>query len=381
MRIAVVRRECSLKKAGAERYCANLIRSLQRLGHDVTFVGETLDAALQPAIPFLPVATSSTLPWYRHHAFAQAAATTVRRRSFDIVHGLSRAHGLTTYRLTDPLQTHWVNVFYRPRWWRAVQHWNPRHQLILRLERELYGPRGPRRIIVQSALDGRLLGEYFGVDPARLRLVHNGVDLQTFTPGDEAERHECRAALGLDPHQPVIVFASMDFRRKGLATLLRGTAAVRHLRPTVLVIGQGDIRRYQQLSDQLGLGSRVRFLGRQSGLRRFYLAGDVFALPTIYEPFPNVNLEAWACGLPVITTRSCGTADLLQPGLHGQLLPDAWSVEELTGHLEWFFSRSSAERQALSQHCAALARQYPLERNALATLAVFEELRRDAAAA
>ncbi len=192
MRIAIVRRECSLKKAGAERYCVNLFRQLQKLGHDVTIVGEAIDEELRGEVAFLPVTVNHMTSWTKNQSFAENCATLVRQHGFDVVHGLSRVDGLDTYRLTDPLQTHWVNVYYRQPWNRWLQTWNPRHRAIFAIEKRLFGTTGPRRIIVQSQLDARLLRDYFGVPEERLRRVCNGVDTNLFHPGDGSDRHAVR---------------------------------------------------------------------------------------------------------------------------------------------------------------------------------------------
>jgi UDP-glucose:(heptosyl)LPS alpha-1,3-glucosyltransferase len=374
MRIAIVRRVCSLKKAGAERYCVNLFRQLQKLGHDVTIVGEAIDDELRAEVTFLPVPVIKLTSWTRNRSFFENAARVTAKPGFDIVHGLSRVGGLDTYRLTDPLQTHWLRMYYRGSWQQTLQRWNPRHRTLLDLEHRLFGPDGPRRIIVQSRLDARLLREEFGVTDERLP---NGVDLSVFSPDNSDDRSLVRKELGLTGDQPLLVFASMDFRRKGLDSLLRALSHSERRDARLMVLGDGDIGGYQRRAEQYGVSERVLFLGRQSQMRRYYRAGDLFVLPTIYEPFPNVNLEAMACGLPVITTATAGGADIVQEGVNGALIPDAWAVDELTDHIDRLLSLSAAERERMAAACIATARQFPVERNAREVAAVLEEAYRD----
>ncbi|HET6423416.1 MAG TPA: glycosyltransferase family 4 protein [Planctomycetaceae bacterium] len=377
MRIAVVRRECSLKKAGAERYCVNLFRQLQKLGHEVTIVGEAIDEELRQEVAYLPVPVNHTTSWTKNESFAVNAAVVVGRGKFDIVHGLSRVDGLDTYRLTDPLQTHWVNVYYRQPWNRWLQSWNPRHRAIFAIEKRLFGNNGPRRIIVQSQLDGRLLRDYFGVPEERLRRVCNGVDTNLFQPGDGSDRALVREELGLAAEQPLLIFASMDFRRKGLGSLFAAMRQMKYRDAALAVLGNGDIRRYEQIAKQQGVEKRVHFLGRQSAMSRFYRAGDVFVLPTIYEPFPNVNLEAMACGIPVVTTATAGGADIVQDGVNGYVVPDAWSIPDLADRIDALLALSTGQRGEISTACRATALQFPVERNARETVAVLEEAWRE----
>jgi len=66
---------------------------------------------------------------------------------------------------------------------------------------------------------------------------------------------------------------------------------------------------------------RVRFLGAQHDVRPFLGAADLFCLPTLYDPLPNAALEALSCGLPVVTTTTCGAAEFIEPGVNGALCP------------------------------------------------------------
>ena len=385
-----------MKKAGAERYCVNLFRGLQKLGHRVTVIGEAIDDELQDEVEFLPVAVNKLTSWTKNRSFAENCAKLVRLHRFDVVHGLSRVDGLDTFRLTDPMQTHWVKVWYRNPISRWLQHLNPRHRAIFELERRLYQPAGVRRVIVQSKLDAKLLTEYFNVDESRICRIVNGVDTQVFHPGVRIDRAQIRDAVfrqfrGLrtvsktssiggtqnTDDSPLIVFASMDFRRKGLDSLLMALALLKNRDTRLLVLGAGDITGYERQAKTLGVANRVLFAGRQSAIQRFYGAGDLFVLPTIYEPFPNVNLEAMACGTPVITTATAGGADIIEHGRNGYVIPDAWSVNLLAEMIDHHLNLSSTAKQTISDHCWRIASQLRVEDNARQMANLFEEVVRE----
>lgn len=386
MRIAIVRRHCSLKKAGAERYCVNLFRGLKKLGHDVTVVGEGIDDELRSEVEFLPVTVSNWTSWTKNRSFAENCAKVVRTRSFDIVHGLSRVEGLDTFRLTDPMQTHWVNVWYRNPVSRWLQLHNPRHSTILDLERKLYQKSGVRRVIVQSKLDAKLLTEYFGVEESRIRRITNGVDTRVFNIDVRREGAAVREELERQSGRPIgqaplIVFASMDFRRKGLDSLLVALSKLKNKHACLLVLGNGQIRRYERIAESLGVGKRVIFAGRQSSIQRFYGAADLFVLPTIYEPFPNVNLEAMACGTPVITTATAGGADIIEPHVNGYVIPDAWAIDALAEQVDHHLCLPMSQRDQMKADCARIASTHRVEDNARRVAEVFEEVLREKNAA
>ena len=386
MHIALVRRHCSLKRAGAERYCVNLFRGLQKLGHRVTVIGEGIDDELKDEVEFLPVAVNKLTSWTRNRSFAENCAKVARSEPFDIVHGLSRVEGLDTFRLTDPMQTHWVKVWYRHPVSRWLQQLNPRHRAIFELERKLYQPAGVRRVIVQSKLDARLLTEYFGVEESRIRRIVNGVDTNVFHPGVRSERAAVREELFCQfasdatasrfskDDTPLLVFASMDFRRKGLDSLLTALSRVKEREAKLVVLGAGDIEGYRRIASSLGLERRVLFAGRQSSIARLYGAGDLFVLPTIYEPFPNVNLEAMACGTPVITTATAGGADIIEPGRNGYVIPDAWSVQALTEQIDHHLSLPDSTKKQMSSICWDIASTLRVEDNARQVVEVFKEV-------
>ena len=373
MHIAIVRKAYSLKKAGAERYCVNLTRHLQALGQQVTIIGETIDPELRDEVEFVPVKVTHTTSWAKNRSFADNAARAVAQRRFDVVHGLSRTPAVDCFRVTDPLQAHWFQVYYRNPWARWIQRFNPRHRMLFSLEQSIYQAPWVRRIITQSRLDSQLVSEYYGVPPDKIRRVYNGVDTRVFHPGVRADAAAVREELRLEPDTPLLVFASMDFRRKGLGPVLQALALSQHREARLVVVGNGQCDLYAALAAKLGIGGRVLFAGRRTDIQRFYGAGDLFVLPTLYEPFPNVNLEAMACGLPVLTSATAGGADIINEGQNGYCVTDGQSVAELTERIDRHLALPAVDRARMAACCWETAREMTLEKNARQTLAVLEE--------
>jgi len=111
---------------------------------------------------------------------------------------------------------------------------------------------------------------------------------------------------------PVVLFVGSDYERKGLPALLAAFARWPQDKAELWVVGYDKQQAaMQQRAERLGIAGRVRFFGAQKDVRPFYGAADLFVLPTLYDPFPNAALEALACGLPVVTTTSCGAAELI----------------------------------------------------------------------
>jgi len=118
-----------------------------------------------------------------------------------------------------------------------------------------------------------------------------------------------------------------------LPAFRRGANVRAHL---IVVGGDKAEARATTLARDLGIGDRVHFLGARDDVRPWYGAADAFVLPTLYDPFPNAALEAMACGLPVIVTSQCGSAELVNEGANGMVCNalDVASLAAFLGQLD-----------------------------------------------
>jgi UDP-glucose:(heptosyl)LPS alpha-1,3-glucosyltransferase len=285
---------------------------------------------------------------------------------------LGRSFGLDAVRVTERLQSHWVRVNYRGTAMRWLQGINPRHRTLIDLERTIYQSNNTRRVVTQSLLDRRLVQEYYRIPEEKILTIHNGVDITAFQPGLREESASVREEFGLSPEEPLLVFASMDFEGKGLRSILKALAETRHADCRLIVLGTGPEAKFRRIARERGVESRAIFAGRRGDIARFYGTGDLFLLPTAYEPFPNVVLEAMACGLPVMTTTTSGGADILKPFQNGYLISEVHAVGEMVDCLNHHFDLAASARQEMAGHCWATAQEMPIEKNIAKTLELFE---------
>ncbi|MEX2586900.1 MAG: glycosyltransferase family 4 protein [Actinomycetota bacterium] len=190
------------------------------------------------------------------------------------------------------------------------------------LERSLY-TRAEQLITLTGAFK-RVLIEGYGVKPWRISVVPPGIDLERFKPGDRAQ---ARAELQVPAEAKVGLSVRRLVPRMGLEVLLRAWAEVAAWQPDarLLLAGDGPLRsELQQLAGDLGIGDRVRFLGKVSdeALIDCYRAADVSVVPTVdLEGFGLVVLEALACATPVIATDAGGLPEVLAPFDKSLLVP------------------------------------------------------------
>ena len=162
---------------------------------------------------------------------------------------------------------------------------------------------------------GVLNAEYYrhyGADPERFFLLPWAVDNvrfareSRFEPG---ERESLRARFGIAPEQLGIVFSAKLVARKDPMTLLRAVASMEHRdRAVIVLLGHGELRpELERFASEHRINVRFAGFVNQAELAKHYAMGDVFVLPSVYEPRGAVINEAMACGLPVIVTDRCGS--------------------------------------------------------------------------
>jgi D-inositol-3-phosphate glycosyltransferase len=200
----------------------------------------------------------------------------------------------------------------------------------VRLQEECRIVRAVDGLVAASAVERRALVDLYGADPAHAAVIPCGVDTDLFHP---ASRHQARARIGAGD-EPLLLYVGRIAPIKGLETLLDALVRVRRgalATARLLIVGgeadepadghEADIRRRVE---SLGLRDVVRFVGAQPQdvLRDYYVAADVAVLPSYYESFGMVALEAMACGTPVIASRVGGLATTVRDGVTGFLVPD-----------------------------------------------------------
>ncbi|MBG6058734.1 starch synthase [Cryobacterium sp. MP_M5] len=181
-------------------------------------------------------------------------------------------------------------------------------------------------IAVSDGMRRDILRSYPALDEARVQTVYNGIDLERWKPTVD---HDIVRALGIDPDRPAVVFVGRITRQKGLPYLLRAAAALPADVQLVLCAGAPDtpgilaevtagVEALQR--ERTGVVWIDRLLP-QHELAAVLTAGTVFVCPSVYEPLGIVNLEAMACGLPVVGTATGGIPEVVADGVTGRLVP------------------------------------------------------------
>jgi len=316
LRLAIVRQKYR-PDGGAERFISRALEALGSEQLDLNIITRSWQGTPHPDW-HLHICNPPKLGRVsRERGFARAARACWEREKFDIVQSHERIAGCDIFRAGDGVHRVWLEQRARivSSWQRLSASLSPYHRYVLQAEAEMFNSPTLKAVICNSEMVKRDILRCFSLGAEKIHVIHNAIDSSRFQPATDATRHATRQQLSLPDSATVLIYVGSGFERKGLKAAIEALAGSdRYL----IVVGQDkQLQRYQQLANQLNCLDRLRFVGVQQDVQPFYHAADGLLLPTLYDPFPNVVLEAMACGLPVITSTGCGGAEFITAGQEG----------------------------------------------------------------
>ncbi|WP_374404690.1 glycosyltransferase family 4 protein [Niveibacterium sp.] len=372
MKLALVRQRYTAF-GGAERFVERAIAALGRDDIEITLLTRHWSGAPAANLKLRKLDPFHIGRTWRDASFARAVQHEITGGDYDLVQSHERVPGCDIYRAGDGSHLGWLTHRARARGQRFDARWcGPYHRYTLVAEAAMFRHPKLRAVICNSRFIQRELMDLFGLPEERLPLIENGVDLQRFRPASSLEKRDARVALGLPPGAPLLAFVGSGFERKGLAAVIETLPRDAHL----VVAGKDKSEpRYRRIAQRVGHSDRVHFLGPQQDVAPIYRAADGFVFPAVYEPFGNVVLEAMACGLPAITSPSCGAESLIEHGRNGWLA-DAFERESLRAALaELMATIASPQRlAAVASAARSTAERQTPERMADALVALYRRL-------
>ncbi|WCM21292.1 glycosyltransferase family 4 protein [Paraburkholderia bryophila] len=361
------------KNDGQGRVNYEIVQAALAAGHTVTLLAAEAAAELidHPRVRFVRIAGSrlpTKLVQYQMFAWRCGAWIRAHRDEFDVVH----VNGFIAWARADVNAAHFVHDgWYRCGFYpfRLLHNLYHAYQVIYTLLNIACEKWAFRHADVIVPVSQKVAGEVraLGIGAARVQVIHNGVDVGEFTPGAPERARFCL------PAAPFMLLFAGDLRmsRKNLDTVLH---ALVQTRPDVHLAVAGILHNspYPALVASLGLTQRVHFTDMVMDMPALMRSVDAFVFPSRYEPMGLVLLEALAAGLPVITVRTAGGAEVITAD-SGVVLDDpndatalARAIERLAGDPAYARSLGAAAREvagSLSWH--AMAERY---------LAVYEQV-------
>ena len=375
MKVALIRKDYLLSRGGGERYAVNLSEELTKLGHELHIFAHKWEETNKPGITFHKVPILTTFSPLKNLSFACNCRRMLAREKFDIIFSLSQTYCQDVYRMGDGIHRHWMRIQSGNKFWKILKYFSARHLMILFLESQTFKRHNYRKIIANSRLVKDQAISYYQIPEDQIDVIYNGVDQDRFNPQvKNLYRHKVRQRFGLKEDEIVILFVARNFRRKGLVSIIESLAMMNNERDKIklLIAGKSNPRHLLRLAKRINLEKKLIFGGETERIEEFYAAGDIFVLPSLYEPFANACLEALACGLPVITTKTNGASELIEEGKNGFVIKDNFQIKELSNKILKLMPKSV--REEMGRYASKIAKQYTLNKNARKTERIFQEI-------
>lgn len=375
MRIGLVVDHFDPRRGGVENWTHQLADRLLRLGHEVHVVAETFNHSLDSA---------KMLIWHRLPAGTsrirrgQVAESMLRKLDLDIIHDMGVGWYCDIFHPHGGSRTAAFrqNLMLAKPWMRRLKNLAarilPRYREFDALLSKQYS--GKHFVIALSEMVRRDIQEYHQVDSDRIRLVYNGVDIRRFSSEDRpSHRDAIRQRLGVT-NEVLFLIVAHNYRLKGVATLLHAMSLqlAAGSKARLAIVGGKQSRPFKRLARQLGVEQTVNFLGATDDIVPYYAAADVYVQPTFYDPCSLVVLEALGCGLPVITSRFNGAAEIMMPGRHGFVIDDPADAGALSREMTKLLD--GRIREQMSHQCRSLSLQHTFTNNVDNVLAVYREV-------
>ena len=341
-RIALLRRRFS-PTGGAERYLLRLASGLAAQGHHLTLYCEDWSPRENPFQDIKKVESNDPI------GFANRVRNLPLRDRHDIVFSLERVPDCDLYRAGDGVHAEWLGYrrAFHPLMGTVRTAMRGKNRQICELEARVFDTHGARHVICNSRFVADQITLHFNYPASRITIIPNGVPYNVFSTGDRALG---RQALKLAADDYVILLVGAGAERKGHAIARDAVKRLKNPRAKLIIVDSPP----------------------PVAMPHVYAAADVFLLPTLYDPFANVTLEALAAGLPVITSAQNGASEILTNEINGFILPradDDLLIVHLLDHLA-----DPEFRHQFRKPAQELAQQYDVSRNLSATLAVFDRV-------
>jgi D-inositol-3-phosphate glycosyltransferase len=354
---------------GMSVYVRELSRALGTMGHRVDIFtvarGERLERFLFPNVRLIH------LPWDHATLFSKARLPEHLSQVFEAMENYRSTRGL----LYDLIHSHYwisgaVGTMAQAQWKRphltmfhtlgAVKNRCPGEtESDLRIAHEHWLTAAADGIVVPSEREMENMLAFYHAPHDKIQVIACGVNSDLFHP---MERRQARRHLGLAPDTRIMLYVGRFAPLKGIERLFEATALLRRRfadLQLLVVGGDGASAQSHQaladLADRLELQDIIRFMGRieQAQLPPYYCAADVLVLPSHYESFGLVLLEALACGTPVATTRVGAAEAIVRESLNGTFI-DGPGHTDVAAAIERIFGKSPLSRAAADQIRAAV---------------------------
>ncbi len=355
------------KTGGAEKAARSLALGFVKAGCEVTLLtsGDKTNLAL-PGVSIETICPKNPISLFHLSTFNKNANAWLKKSASHIVFGLERTTNQTHYRAGNGVHAEYLekrkqrdSVFKR-----LSFSLNPLHRTILNFEKRAFENPHLKVLFTNSHMVKQEVLKHYKVPEEKICVVHNGVEFNEMEE-DFRNWEQLRAStferFGLKKEAFQLLFIGNGYRRKGLKELLDALCLLQSEDFELSVIGKDKEKSFfEHLTKQLGLHSKVHFFGPQQEMRPFFIAADALVLPSLYDPFANVTVEALAMGLFVLTSAGNGGKEVLTPK-SGLVLENPGDRSCFHEALKTLFSKRKTRQSADPIRASVAHLAYPLK--------------------
>lgn len=377
MKIALVHKKY-IYQGGTERDFVDLSYFLAKKGHQVHVYTSLIDEKLiAPKIKYHEVAG-----WGKHlgidkFIFANSSFKEIKKNKFDIIQTFSRlgygdvirigggCHDIYLKHLINNIDNNLYKNF------KKFKHkFSINDNLTRYYEKKDFKTNYSKIIAISKRIKNELKNKY-NISEKKIEVNYNGVDINKFNPKNKKNyRHEIIKKHNLNNNKLNLLFLGSGFKRKGLDYIFESIKELDNI--NLLIVGKGDISKYRLKAKKLNIYSKVVFVGPVDDVEKYYAASDLFIFPTIYEPFGKVITEAMASGLPVITTKIAGAAELIENYKDGFVINNPNDISSMREYIN--LMRDKNYKEKISKAARKKAEKYSLKKYLNKFLDIYEDI-------
>ena len=314
---------CILKQrlgqtGGLEKSTLKIAEGFAQKGHRVSLICSSKEPQDLPSyLNYIKINLESLTTFLQVLEFDHKVNQFLKENHFDIVFGMERNTLPTHVRLGNGIHRAYLDRRNQiePLIKQLITKINPLHHLLLHMEKKTLENPNLKKIITNSHMVARELSSYYNADEKKVQVIHNGVEWHQIEKDFNSwleVKHKSISLFSLDSSKFQLLFVGHGFKRKGLLVLLEALALMPHRDFHLHVVGKDkNLSFYQKKASTLALFDHVTFHGEQKNIKMFYQIADCVVIPSYYDPFANVTVEALAMGIPVISSLYNGGAEIL----------------------------------------------------------------------
>jgi UDP-glucose:(heptosyl)LPS alpha-1,3-glucosyltransferase len=243
---------------------------------------------------------------------------------------------------------------------------NPLHMIYIFLEKKSFI--NSKKIITNSCMVKNEIINVYDIDENKIKVVYNGVEIKKFNYINSYNK--LSSEFMIDNSEIIILYAGSGFKRKGVEEFIKIISLIKDQRVKAFIVGKDkNFQYFKKLAKDYLVDNKIIFTGEREDIDNFYTVSDIFILPTHYDPFSNVILEAMSFNNAVFTTRQNGASEILENEFIMNNPNDFSIVKKIV-----YLINNPNELKKIKAHNLTVVKEFSIEKNLFESIKVVDEV-------